>query len=374
MKSDWLKLGSASLNGRRLVGLLLLMLGSSVGFMTTMAQTNWLNALPAVPALRIPPNLADWRVARAEIRSRLNQLLGSFPEKPPRPSVATTSRSREANYWREQFVFDDGIGGVVPGYLLLPLSPGPHPAILYCHWHGGEYSIGKEELFQTNHTPVAPGVALVEQGYVVIAVDAPAFGERQGKGPDGEIGSSGEVSAAKWCLWAGRTMWGWILRDDRMALDYLLTRPEVDPNKVGVMGISMGATRTWWLMALDDRLKAGVAIACLTRYQDLIAAGGLKGHGIYYFVPGMLNHFDSEAVVACIAPRPILFLTGDQDRGSPISGVKTIESAARPAWELFGQSTNFVSRIYPGLGHVYTPEMWARTLDWWHRYIPIAKP
>ncbi len=350
------------------------MLGCSLGFMTTTAQTNWLNALPPVPALQIPTNLADWKISRAEIRAKLNQLLGRFPETPPSPSVTVISRTREAKYWREQFVFDDGIGGLVPGYLLLPLSTGPHPAILYCHWHGGEYAIGKEELFQTNHTPVAPGVALVEHGYVVIAVDAPAFGERQGKGPDAEPGSNGEASAAKWCLWAGRTMWGWILRDDRMALDYLLTRPEVDPNNVGVMGISMGATRTWWLMALDDRLKAGVAVACLTRYQDLIASGGLKGHGIYYFVPGMLKHFDSEAVVACIAPRPILFLTGDQDRGSPASGVKSIESAARPAWELSGQSTNFVSRLYPGLGHVYTTEMWDRTLDWWLRYIPVSKP
>jgi len=168
-KSDGHPSGIASWNGWHFIRFFLLMLGCSLGFMTTTAQTNWLNALPPVPALQIPTNLADWKIARAEIRAQLNQMLGSFPETPPIPSVTVISRTREAKYWREQFVFEDGIGGLVPGYLLLPLSSGPHPAILYCHWHGGEYAIGKEELFQTNHTPVAPGVALVELGYVVIA-------------------------------------------------------------------------------------------------------------------------------------------------------------------------------------------------------------
>ena len=155
-----------------------------------------------------------------------------------------------------------------------------------------------------------------------------------------------------------------ILRDDLMALDYLVSRREVDPERVGVTGISMGATRTWWLMALDERLKAGVAVACLTRYQDLVRSEGLKYHGIYYFVPGMLKRFDTEAVVSLIAPRPILFLTGDQDQGSPVSGVRTIEERVRPVYRLFSKESAFESRVYPGVGHVYTPDMWRRMQGW----------
>src|SRR5262249_31347558 len=152
------------------------------------------------------------------------------------------------------------------------------------------------------------------------------FGERNGAGPGGpaERDGPGELTASKFNLWFGRSLWGMILRDDRLALDYLVSRPEIDSAKIGVTGISMGATRTWWLMALDERLKAGVAIACLTRYQDLIAHQGLKHHGIYYFVPGLLNSFDTEAVVALAAPRPLLFQTGDRDDGSPIDGVRAI--------------------------------------------------
>jgi len=117
-------------------------------------------------------------------------------------------------------------------------------------------------------------------------------------------------------------------------------------------------------MALDERLKTGVAVACLTRYQNLIQHEELKAHGIYYFVPNLLGHFDTEAVVSLIAPRTVLFQTGDQDSGSPVDGIHTIESAVRPAYRLYGKEAGFQSIVYPGLGHVYTKEMWNKTLAW----------
>ena len=117
-------------------------------------------------------------------------------------------------------------------------------------------------------------------------------------------------------------------------------------------------------MALDERLRTGVAVACLTRYQNLIEHEALKAHGIYYFVPRLLNYFDSEAVVALIAPRPALFMNGDQDDGSPPDGIRAIEAAVRPAYGLYGRESEFQSFIYPGQGHVYTLEMWAQTLAW----------
>jgi dienelactone hydrolase len=250
---------------------------------------------------------------------------------------------------------------------LLPKSgPARKPAILYCHWHGGQYDVGKEELFRTNALPEPPGPALVRDGYVVLAIDAYGFGERNGRGPGGpsERGGAGELSASKFNLWYGRSLWGMMVRDDLMALDYLCARPEVDPARIGVTGISMGATRTWWLMALDDRPKTGVAVACLTRYQDLIAAEGLKYHGIYYYVPGLLQHFDTEAIVALAAPRPMLFMTGDQDAGSPVAGIRAIDAAVRPVYRLYGAESDWENEIIAGLGHVYTPAMWEKTRRW----------
>jgi dienelactone hydrolase len=336
----------------------------------TNAASRWLEAVGPVPPLTIPGTQSAWESQRLQIRAELNTLLGKLPPRPKVPQVQPLAREDRGDYIVEKFQFDNGAGATVPGYLLLPKNrPGKLPAILYCHWHGGQYNSGKEELFHANHTPFTPGPIFAQHGFVVIAIDAYCFGERNGQGPDGpdEKGTEGEWTAGKFNLWVGRSLWGMILRDDLMALDYLASRPEVDTSRIGVTGMSMGATRSWWLMALDDRIKTGVAVACLTRYENLIQHGELKEHGIYYFVPGMLNHFDTEAVVALIAPRPVLFMNGGEDPGSPTDGIHAIETAARPAWQLYGKEAAFQSIIYPGQGHVYTPEMWAKALDWFDR-------
>ncbi|MBL9134484.1 MAG: acetylxylan esterase [Verrucomicrobiales bacterium] len=331
------------------------------------------HAAPAVPELAIPADVADWQQQREVLRATLWRLLGDLPPRPaPRPGEIRWRDRRETDDSTiESFEFDNGAGAVVPGVFILPKRrSGKVPGVLYCHWHGGEYDGGKKEVFEQAHTPAVPATEFAKRGYAVLAIDAYCFGERHGKGPGSdERGGAGELTASKWNLWFGRSLWGMMLRDDLMALDILASRPEVDASRLGATGISMGATRTWWLMALDDRIRAGVAVACLTRYQDLIEAGLLKAHGIYYYVPGMLQHFDTEAVVSLIAPRAVLFLTGDQDGGSPVPGIRRIEAVAGEVWRLYGKPGSFESRIYPGLGHVYTPDMWERMLAWMGKHL-----
>ncbi|MCX8109143.1 MAG: prolyl oligopeptidase family serine peptidase, partial [Verrucomicrobiae bacterium] len=319
------------------------------------------------PDFQPPDSLEEWLRQRDGIRAKLKELLGDLPPKPNPVAVRIVSRTNHVGAVLEKFEFDNGAGDVVPGYFLLPANrAGKVPAILYCHWHGGHYDVGKEELFRTNATPVPPGPALVNLGFAIMAIDAYCFGERNGTGPGGpsEKGSAGEMTAAKFNLWVGRTLWGMMLRDELIALEYLRSRPEIDATRTGVTGISMGATRTWWLMALDDRLKAGVAVCCLTRYQNLISSEALAEHGIYYFVPGMLRHFDTEAVVALAAPRPLLLQCGEKDRGSPVDGIRLIEKKTSKVYGLYGSQRNFQTIIYDGVGHVYTPEMWNRTVTW----------
>ena len=343
-----------------------------------MAQTDraasgrWMAKAEIAPAFAAPASRAEWEAQRLEVRAELLKLLGRLPPRPAVPKVTTLSREDRGDYLLEKFQFDNLAGSTVPGYLLLPKKAAARsPAILYCHWHAGEYDLGKAELFESRHTPVAPGPAFARRGYVVLGIDASGFGERNGTGPDGlgQRGNPAEETAAKFNLWVGRTFWGMLLRDDLMALDYLASRPEVDPGRIGVTGMSMGATRTWWLMALDERLRTGVAIACMTRYENLIGHESIHEHSIGYFVPGMLNHFDSEAVISLLAPRPVLFQTGDRDAGSPVDGIHAIEAAVRPVYALYGKGGDFQSIVYPGLGHVYTPQMWARTLAWMDEHL-----
>jgi dienelactone hydrolase len=319
-----------------------------------------------------PESAEAWDRRKPELRKTLWRLLGDLPPLfAPKPVI--DRREVRDGYSLEHFTFDNGAGDAVYGYMLVP-DGGPHrcPAILYQHYHGDLYQQGKEELFlpafkEMGNNLMHTGEELVRAGYVVLAIDAYGFGERRFQGPAGkaEDGGQTEASLFKTFLWQGRTLWGMMVRDDLLALDYLVTRPEVDPQRIAAMGMSMGSTRTWWAAALDERIKLAVSVACLTRYQDLIAHGGVRCHGIYYYVPGVLKErIDTEAIIGLIAPRAHLTLTGDQDAGSPAGGVRTINAFQEHLYRLYGNAECFRGLLYPGVAHAYTPEMWQETLGW----------
>jgi dienelactone hydrolase len=321
--------------------------------------------------LDVPDSLARWKTQRGRVK---NIVLDSLGEMPPRPSPANVKivRVDKKDAWRiEKFVFHNGVDSQVPGYIAIPEDGKQrHPAILTMHGH----SSSKENMF--GYQPTSQDVAelLVKNGYVVLGIDNYFNGERKGAGPAGELetmqrGSDQEASLFKLNLWLGRTLWGMMLRDEQMALDYLASRPEVDSGRIGAQGMSMGSTRSWWLAAIDDRIKAVVGVACFTRYEDLIAIRQLRAHGIYYFVPGILKHFDSEGVMALIAPRPFLALTGDRDAGSPPEGMRKLEQILGKVYRLYGKPESFQSIIYPETGHVYNDDQKRKMIDWFNRHL-----
>ncbi len=313
---------------------------------------------------------------RRAVKATLLRLLGELPP-PIVPQVELVHREERDGYSVEKFAFhnSDPIGGTgarVLGYLLIPHGlTVPAPAVVYHHWHGGEYDLGKEELWRKNSRGNVIAEEFVKRGYILLSIDAYGFGERSGKGPSGEKerGSAEEMSLSKLNLWYGRTLWGMMLRDESLALDYLCTRLEVDSTRIASVGISMGSTRAWWRMALDERIKVGVGVACLTRYQDLIAHRALSAHGIYFFVPGMLRHFDMEAVVSLCAPRPLLLMNGDSDTGTPPDGVHKINAVVSEVYRNHNAAERYRSLIFPKTGHEWTPAMWEETITWLARWL-----
>lgn len=326
-----------------------------------------------------PKSAAEWDKRKVETRKTLRRLLGDWPPMfVPKPVV--DRKEQREGYTLEHYRFENGAGHTVYGYLMIPDGlKGRAPAILYNHYHGGAYKNGKEEVIHRAFKGLdfVTGEALVRRGYVVNAIDSYAFGERRFQGPAGEReqGSATEMSLFKMFLWQGRTLWGMMVRDDLLALNYLLSRPEVDPKRVATMGMSMGSTRSWWAAAMDDRIKATISVACLTRYQNILEHGKVSEHSIYYFVPGMLKErIDSETVVSLIAPRPHLTLTGDQDPGSPVDGVRIINEFAAKVYGVYGKPDAFRSVVYPGVGHTYNPDMWKETLEWLDKWLSAGSP
>jgi len=325
-----------------------------------------------------PDSIRAWELRKAELRKTLWRLLGDVPALFV-PEVSVEKTEQRAGYTLQHLVFDNGVGDTVYGYMLVPNGGKTRrPAILFLHYHGAKYSQGKQEVlikafarWKGGHALIT-GEELVRSGYVVLCIDAYGFGRRHAQGPAGECEKGGptEVSLFKMFLWQGRTLWGMMVRDDLLALNYLATRPEIDPQRIAAMGMSMGSTRTWWVTALDQRIKVAVSVACLTRYQNLIANGDLRAHGIYYFVPNMLKEkIDAESVIGLIAPRAHLTLTGDEDFGSPADGVRIINAFQEQVYKLYGVEGHFRGVLYRGVAHTYTPEMWQETLHWLKKHL-----
>jgi hypothetical protein len=328
-----------------------------------------------IPDWPMPTDLKRWNeVDRAMTRATLLQCLGDMPPRPDPHKVKVLSREEHDGYTLERFEFYNGVDMVVPGILLIPKErKGAVPAIIGLHGHGSSKASICTDL--TNGQCVGP--ILARRGYVVAAIDAAFNGDRVGTGPAGPGLDKGaypqEMSLFKLYLLQGRCLWGMMLREEQCLIDYLETRPEVDRTMIGATGMSMGCTRSWWLAAIDDRIKAIVGVACFTRYTELIAHGNLRKHGIYYFVPGVFKHFDMEALHALIAPRPHLELSGDQDGGAPTDGIITFEKKLIPLYRLHGKPDNFRSVIYKDTGHEYLPEMRAEMADWFEKHLPVKK-
>ena len=295
-----------------------------------------------------------------KLRARLWQLLGDIPQVTI-PNVRVMSRSDEIDHIRERFTFENGVGDTVYGYLLMPKGiDTPAPAVLYHHEHGGKYPLGKDAAIRVRENGYAPGLALVAAGFIVMAIDAYGFGERERKGPAGEAesGAVTEMSLFKHFLWQGKTLWGMMIHDDLCALAYLRSRPEVNESRIGATGMSLGASRSTWVAALDETIKAVAPISQMTRYRDFADNGQYRLHSIYYFVPGVLaSGIDMEHIVALTAPRYQLILSGDSDPLSPIAGIHKIVDYARNVYAEQGAADQFEVELYEGVAHAYLPAM-----------------
>jgi dienelactone hydrolase len=282
------------------------------------------------------------------------------------PTAAKLLRTEKHEGYRlERIVLDLNGMEPVPAMLLIPNRlQNPAPGLLYIHWHGGMYDLGKEQLLRG--TDVQPPYASVcaELGVVTLAIDSWCFGERK----QDSNGHRGEEDAFKLMLWQGRVLWGMMMFDEYQALSYLASRPEVDARRLGTFGMSMGSTKAWWLGALDARIRTTIDICCLTDFDSLIANHGLSGHGVYYFVPSLLKQFDTADINSLIVPRPHLSVNGRRDPLTPPQGVEKIREKLLLLYRAHGREQDCRIELFD-CAHEETPEMRHLIIDWMKTYL-----
>lgn len=300
-------------------------------------------------------------------RKELWGLLGDLPDKDT-PKATLRKKEEMEGYTLEHLELD--LNGIqpVPALMLIPDNvKTPAPAVQYIHWHGGDYAVGKMELLRGTRVlkPYAPVYA--EKGIVALAIDSWCFGERMPYSGKSQ-GKRGEEDTFKEMLWNGRVLFGMMMFDEWQALNYLCSRPEVDADRICAFGISMGSTKAWWLAALDERIKLCIDLCCLTDYEALIEAKGLSGHGIYYYVPRVLQHFQTKEINELIVPRARLSLNGRKDKLTPPKGVERIRDYLLPLYEKHGKKEDCYIELFD-CAHEELPEMRALILEWLDKYL-----
>ena len=318
-----------------------------------------LSGVPGVSAQTAPRSGDGDKNAR---RRELYTLLGKLPDRERPIAAKLVSTAETETYTLERLILD--LNGIepVPAYFVRPRkASGRVPCVLFNHSHFGQYHVGKNELTMGRDEMQKPPYAeeLARHGWAALSIDAWGFGERRGRT---------ESQIFKEMLWTGRVMWGMMVYDNLRALDYLTGRPDVDPKRIGAMGMSMGSTMSWWLAALDTRIKVCVDLCCLTDYDALIEANGLDLHGIYYYVPNLLDHFTAGGINALISPRPHLGLAGRYDPLSPYKGLMRIDAELKEAYRRDRAPEAWKLSVYD-IAHFETAAMRAEIVTFFEKWL-----
>jgi len=305
----------------------------------------------------------EFEAWRQELRTELRRAiaLDTAERVPLAPRV--TERVPLDGYVRERVELTTEPGVVMPVYVLVPegLRPGEvRPAVVALHGHGGGGKLATAgrrdipavaEAIERYHYDY--GLELVGRGLVVFCPDARGFGERREAGrqsDDDLLGKSCDL-LNHMALPLGRTvlgMWTW---DNMRLLDYIQTRGECDPHRIGCAGLSGGGLQTLFLAALDERVRAAVISGYFYGVKDALLR--LNSNCSCNYVPGLWQLADMGDIGALIAPRPLLIETGRED---PLNGERGAVNAeeqvaiARQAYRLLGAEERLEHDIFAG-GH-----------------------
>ncbi|MGV3556618.1 acetylxylan esterase [Larkinella arboricola] len=290
-----------------------------------------------------------WQARQAQMKEKLWKVLGPFSDKSPlNPKV--TGVIQKDGFKLENIIFESQPGFYVTATLFIPngvVTPGP--AILFCSGHS---TIAyRRDIYQL------PLLNLVKKGFIVLAIDPVAQGERMqymdektGKSLIG--GSTHEHSyPAVQALLVGKSIARHFVWDGIRAIDYLATRPEVDMSRIGVHGLSGGGTQAAYIAALDDRVAAAAPSGYITGFRRLLESVGAQD-GEQNFYHGLSEGIDHADLLEMRAPKPVLVMATTRDFFS-IQGTRETVSRVKKTYGIFGKPENIAS-VEGDYEHGYT--------------------
>jgi cephalosporin-C deacetylase-like acetyl esterase len=313
--------------------------------------------------------VAQWRAGdvsarRQYLRDRMLRALGEFPERTPL-NARVTGVIEHADYKIEKIIFESQPKFYVTANLYLPKSGGaPYPAILF--------PLGHEEGAKAHTVWQQLLVTFARNGYVALAWDTIGQGERV-QLYDQDFQASKVVRSTTehtingiQTLVVGDALARYTIWDGMRALDYLVSRPEVDPKRIGATGNSGGGTHTAYLSALDDRIQVAAPSCYLTSWRHLLETIGPQDaeQNIPPWIADGLDHAD---FVHAFAPKPYLILSAIRDFFS-ITGARGTYQEAQRAYDLLGAAQK-ISMTEADDGHGYTKPRRLAAYRWFDRWL-----
>ena len=306
-------------------------------------------------------NFKKWKKAA---REKVFECMMTPPKAAAAWDMEVLGEEQRDGYKAQKIAFNINAYSRITAYLLIPDGKGPFPTVNALHDHGAHLFIGKEKMIRPFFTPEeqdAPakqalcqeilddadawarqlydnqyvGDYLAKHGYVVFAADAPMWGERGRK--EGVDRNKYDLIAGNMMM-LGRDLSAFMTYDDISSTEFLASLPMVDAKRIGCVGCSMGAYRSWMLSALSDRIKTGASICwMITTDAQLTRRFGRKENGGFAnCIPALRQYLDYPHIASLACPKPMLFISGTKDKLFPVPGVKDAFTEMHKVWKSQG--------------------------------------
>lgn len=279
----------------------------------------------------------DWQKRQEKVRQTLLDIVGPFPKKTPL-NAKTVSSMHHENFQVEKVVYESRPNFYVTAFLLLPDGlTAPRPAIIYCSGHS--------DVAFRSQTYQHVIYNLARKGFVVLAFDPVGQGERlQYYDPEIEDSRIGGATVehsypGAQCFLIGSSQARHMIWDGIRSVDYLLTRPEVDPKRIGITGRSGGGTQSAYIAAFDDRILAAAPECYITSFEKLFESVGPQDaeQNFYHGIASGIDHAD---LLEARAPKPAMLIATTRDFFN-IQGARKTSAEVRRIYEALGKPENY---------------------------------